>query len=297
MFLVVLGHVWDNDSYGSIWIYSFHVPLFFVISGMLLCETEPWMRAWKDIMKKLLCGLLIPYIVYEGLFIGLFGIMNHFQFDTWSGHLYGAALGAPKNTPLWFLFSLFFAELFWIFLMKFDQSRVTPAVLTVLFMIISILMGSSYQNTELIASVFRTMISFSFLGIGYYLMPVVKKLSVPAWICMLLLVLEGILSITNGKTGIYKLTWNHPVLYVICTFTGVFAVIFLLKKIRIQAFEMIGTSTITILGLHFIILRIIESVLPVLGMNMYTQVISASLIVAILTLGSVIIRKSGLKYL
>ena len=35
IFLVVLGHIY-KDNYIGLWIYSFHMPLFFMLSGYLM---------------------------------------------------------------------------------------------------------------------------------------------------------------------------------------------------------------------------------------------------------------------
>ena len=34
--LVILGHIYDASNPIKIWLYSFHMPLFFIISGFLL---------------------------------------------------------------------------------------------------------------------------------------------------------------------------------------------------------------------------------------------------------------------
>ena len=69
--LVVLGHMENISSELRIWISSFHMPLFFVISGMLLAlkgADKPIINDVKsgDEMKifvvKTARGLLVPYL-------------------------------------------------------------------------------------------------------------------------------------------------------------------------------------------------------------------------------------------
>ena len=48
--LVVLGHIWETESPATILIYSFHVPLFFLISGILMAHTQIEKRAWREIL-------------------------------------------------------------------------------------------------------------------------------------------------------------------------------------------------------------------------------------------------------
>lgn len=56
--LVVLGHASRSASLVS-WIFSFHMPLFFIVSGMLFHE-----RQFLDSFKKKVTRLLIPYLFF-----------------------------------------------------------------------------------------------------------------------------------------------------------------------------------------------------------------------------------------
>lgn len=68
--LVVSGHVISKNWEGALdshpaytWIYSFHMPLFFFISGFLIHYTFADRRAMKCLGKKAL-ALLVPYFVW-----------------------------------------------------------------------------------------------------------------------------------------------------------------------------------------------------------------------------------------
>ena len=46
IFLVVLGHIY-KDNYIGLWIYSFHMPLFFMLSGYLMyAKSVDWKCVW-----------------------------------------------------------------------------------------------------------------------------------------------------------------------------------------------------------------------------------------------------------
>lgn len=59
IFLVVLGHTTKTEELHG-YIYSFHMPLFFIISGLLY-------HARKDIVKRLVRSLLVPYVGFAFL--------------------------------------------------------------------------------------------------------------------------------------------------------------------------------------------------------------------------------------
>ena len=39
--LVIIGHISSTPSQVNVWIYAFHMPLFFIISGLIINTKEP----------------------------------------------------------------------------------------------------------------------------------------------------------------------------------------------------------------------------------------------------------------
>ena len=64
---VIIWHV-STRNYLSDWIYSFHMPLFFFLSGITLKANR---RGYKAFIKKLVKRLLPPYILYSLLYFAL----------------------------------------------------------------------------------------------------------------------------------------------------------------------------------------------------------------------------------
>ena len=62
IFLVVLGHATTGKL--SAWIYLFHMPLFFMLSGMLYSQRPSW---W-DYARRKSRHLLVPYFIYLAAF-------------------------------------------------------------------------------------------------------------------------------------------------------------------------------------------------------------------------------------
>ena len=64
--LVVIGHCYSRENYIIQFIYAFHMPFFFIASGMLYADK------WKDSMQfnlqKTARRLLVPYVVF-GFFL------------------------------------------------------------------------------------------------------------------------------------------------------------------------------------------------------------------------------------
>ena len=76
--LVVLGHIYDISNPIKIWLYSFHMPLFFIISGLLIRYTNINERDMNGIIVSKFKSLIIPYIFFELVAIFIWMCQNEF---------------------------------------------------------------------------------------------------------------------------------------------------------------------------------------------------------------------------
>ena len=101
IWLVVFGHA---PAKGHIFIYMFHMPFFFMLSGYLYRHV-----GLKEEIRRSFKGLIIPYLLYNGLLCLIAYITGVFQSDI----IYNVLLGNQEGimiryfSPLWFLISLF----------------------------------------------------------------------------------------------------------------------------------------------------------------------------------------------
>ena len=63
--LVVLGHMEDIATGTRVWISSFHMPLFFMISGILMAVKNGQERDLLQCLKKRYRGIIIPYLWFS----------------------------------------------------------------------------------------------------------------------------------------------------------------------------------------------------------------------------------------
>ena len=62
IFLVALGHMEDIATGTRVWISSFHMPLFFIVSGILMAVKDEPSNDFRETVKKKFCGIIIPYL-------------------------------------------------------------------------------------------------------------------------------------------------------------------------------------------------------------------------------------------
>ena len=104
IFLVVYGHM--RSPFMS-YIFAFHMPFFFIISGFLQKR-----RSWKDELTNSIKRLLIPYVLFNIYLL----IYSYFTGEYESDYPMSMLLGLQWNLsmacrPLWFLWALFFCRL------------------------------------------------------------------------------------------------------------------------------------------------------------------------------------------
>lgn len=128
IFLVVLGHIIATNCHLFKIIYSFHVPLFFIISGYLF-NFEKYENNFLTFLKNRFLRLLLPYFTMLLLFILFYlcfespkpfidtpvsAIVDICKSEA-IGFLYGFGIVNPYKVtpigPLWFLLALFCVEI------------------------------------------------------------------------------------------------------------------------------------------------------------------------------------------
>lgn len=100
IWLVVFGHA---PAKGHIFIYMFHMPFFFIISGFLYKK-----GGFTKEVKKITRGLLYPYLIYNFILLIVAFLIGDFQNDMICNILLGNQEGISVRyfSPLWFLVAL-----------------------------------------------------------------------------------------------------------------------------------------------------------------------------------------------
>ncbi len=196
--LVVLGHIiyelankginsnFINQLNNSI--YCFHMPLFFVLSGLglyLKFQTNKTIVTLKEI-KNLSKKLLIPYAVWSLIYLLISVLANAFItkkpiISLILGRIY-AFITLRGVAPLWFLSALFLVNLAYLLIMKSRLFKEKPIFchLTLLFFpfIVTIFAQNwFYMNKPILSNIylypiitiFRFFPSLFYVEIGYLL--------------------------------------------------------------------------------------------------------------------------------
>lgn len=127
--LVIIGHTAKGFGMLTPVISTFHMPLFFIVSGYFYKE-----KNFFDLLKRDTRSLLLPYLSVSVLFV-LYGIViaiwqhNPNKAVFWIDAFLRAGMNECAIGPLWFLLAMFWCRLFYNMLFRLVKKiTINPAI-------------------------------------------------------------------------------------------------------------------------------------------------------------------------
>lgn len=307
MFAVVMGHsirYIEGIHPIFVYIYSFNVGMFFIISGYVFKVKEN--ESCLDFIRKKFTTILLPYFgvgvisafIYKILIKRKSSLLTMFK-----GLLIASGKTLDFNAPLWFLPAIFVMSVFFYFFhrlwTKATKKDVPPWIVPILF-------GASfliYQFTKIkgfIAPWGVSTVIFAgwYFELGYQWKKhdhIISEFINKNKVYLSLLVLCGfVLSKLNGKVSVRDIKAGNSYLLwtvsVLCTTIGLYCIMVMLcektKHIK-NAIVYIGVNTMPILLYHKLIISVYRRFFHVDDvMNQYVQspVLLFAIFAAVVTL-------------
>ncbi len=175
MLTIIWGHIYYGRA-SSAFVYAFHIPLFFVLSGMVFDRSK--YPSFGSFLKKKLNSLLIPYAVFSFLTWIIwvaYTMVTHANVESYMMPLLQTFIAQGSegylvhNVPLWFVMCLFTMEVMYYFIAGFKRIWIT--VLTVLMAVISycLLNHCFFINFSIIPwSIDAAMLGIPFYAMGHW---------------------------------------------------------------------------------------------------------------------------------
>ena len=281
IFFVALGHMEDIATGTRVWISSFHMPLFFIISGILMAVKDDPSKELGESVRKRFRGTIIPYLWFSLSYflidIGNLNIVHNIDLHTFIEDTIDSAIFYGMSV-LWFLPAIFLASAGFLFLKKKYPDRiVVPAlfVIAVVSYVIKLQFAKLYASNEdsfavtsLIKIVYiflRAAIAQSFVGSGYYAKkltdsftgggsPVSKYvLSRPGAFITGCVFLAGniALAMLNGCADLRNIILNNVAIYYPAAFLGCFGIILICRALPVsRIITYFGRNSIIVMACH-----------------------------------------------
>lgn len=287
VFLVLLGHLQGDKIFCYSpyilpmceWIFSFHMALFFIVSGMLINYKSDISKDFKTTVKKRFKGIMIPYfwfsffymtVVIAALVKGTIAIDTLFINLWYVLSMYGMSV-------LWFLPTLFLAEILFIFIMKKLPDKKAVIIITcytVVFLVFAALLWKGTFESEalkrlkeFITVIIRPFVASSFITIGYFSFNIINKsqktetvgeetrfkgINVKELLIGIALMVIGASFVwINHGTDFRSLVFKNVPVYYLCAISSSIGLVLICKNIKpFKLLKFFGVNSLIFMAVH-----------------------------------------------
>lgn len=222
---IVLGHIRPQSIIGM-WLFSFHVPVFFVITGMLQAYKKQNGVLLELHIKKLIRNLLIPYIFFSIINIVISWLLGN-EINIKSA-IYSLIIGRGSHAT-WFLSALFISEIIFPYILKINDAKIRHIIIIVLFVI-----SVEWHPGGVLQTFYKSFIGCTYMYVGFSLYKIFLDKLIK-WKYILLGVIINFLSLYINykyikiRADLFNLVFGNIFIYIIGALSGSYALIAICK--------------------------------------------------------------------
>lgn len=254
--LMVIGHTCGQPLYS--WIYSFHMPLFFIISGLFF---QPKRYTIMEFLTKRYRQLLLPLIIFTTFVIVIGSMLIPEQ------NMIGKIKHSVLPGALWFLLVLFVLQVFYFIIVKVVKAnKLYLLLISIVSMFVGKLLNAYGTNFLYIGTVFSAM---PFYSLAHLFSSEIRKINQLQIGCLKLCMFSAVCFIVPLVVVLYTdktiSLWNNVIpspitLYYIIACIGSLGVFFMALSIVkgskrvVSILSYLGRNTIPIVALNQLII-------------------------------------------
>lgn len=293
--LMVIGHANAPETV-KLWIYGFHMPLFFFLAGYMFDENKWKQRGFASMVLSRGKAYLIPYFILFVINLIWKTTLDIVKNRIVDGHTFNSVLiyiGAgiyshdtlmPNCAPLWFLTCLFVSYiLFWNLIMKPNSTKKVlwiVAYLTVLWIIciierkLTITQLPWHIDVALIASV-----SMLFGNVCHMIQPRVEQFSggVKFLLQLMAFLIATVIIIKNGRIIMVINQYQNIPMFVFSATMMSALIIFIVRELYViknglieKLFSILafwGHDTLIFIGFNYLINTVVWQILKAINLD------------------------------
>lgn len=271
--LVVLGHTHTIPDELYLIIYSFHMPLFFIIAGFVYNRANNKSAFHSYLMKKIK-QYLLPYFVFSiinlaievlwRLLITKQNVNGDYFFIKIRGifFCYSDIENMPNCSPVWFLMCLFVASILFWWIMKLPlRFSWIPALLGTLINYFVLPYCKNHTSFPWKFPTFFLAVTFMYVGFILKLFIsksntiITKKLPVIVFSILLILSSFAVVVFTDNKVGMNENTYGNYLIFIITSIAISCSFILLVSKMNFLENSFIlwlGRNTLCFIGFNYV---------------------------------------------
>ena len=316
MLAVIIAHICSGPLHE--WIYTFHMPLFFFLSGYVFSNKEEF----NIFIKKKAKALLVPYFSL-GIPMVVFTVLLKIYYNTFTvdstKELIKDFIYQKRQWTLWYIACLFFLNIFFYIITKFIKNNILRGAIVALLACV----GLVYYKTGGLPLPWNIDVCFTalpFFFVGYAFKQSKNRIEEKhskKYLTVLLFLLFGAVNVIFGYLNIkttgkglemFDSEYANPLFTYLSAFSGIFAVIIFSKFFSFKPIKFIGEKSLLYYAWHQTIMIPITKIgLGLLGFEHPTDIsqpyywyyksVQFAVILIVLTVATIIVEKTDLKVL
>ena len=268
IYLVVLAHTALYKP-AEAFIYTFHMPFFFFMSGYLFSFEK--YTSYSQFAKRRFRQLIVPYIIFNIItYLLWFFVLRKVGDD--ANEAVGAlspiisaltvnAKGMVHDIPLWFLAALFVVEN--IYYLIYKNKRYAVVATAILFLLAVI--NNAFNPVRLPFCIDISLVAILFYRLGSVLREKGDKIFNP-YLFVLSVIVTVLVFVLNGKVAMHTDYYNNIFLFVAGGVAGCYMMSYLCKMLQSLFGERtfvqnIARNTLLICALHLIVFAFLKGIM------------------------------------
>ncbi|MGD8271633.1 MAG: acyltransferase family protein [Desulfobacterales bacterium] len=299
--LVVYGHTAGFGFLLEKFAYSFHMPLFFFVSGYLL-KPKYLYESFNSYFAKHIKSLVIPYasfwLISYACWLPTQALRSRAQqyaelpfWDPVLGLIYGVYTKLYVNQVLWFFPCLFCTVLLFYFISKIKNDQLI--LITLIFLGVIGPYINEQISFRLPWNVELSFVAVVFFSLGHYFcrfqfLRMVSRIKFKIFICAALTGILLIIVSINGKVNMNRMIFGNLALFYLGAFCGISLTIILSHMIpKNFCTEWLSFNTIVIFPMHVIFFNIFSGI-GVIFFNLDHSFKNSSLFSVVYIIGAIL---------
>lgn len=270
--LMVIGHIFPH-GYVQTFIYTFHMPAFFVINGILFHYSSSLRMPVHKMILQRTYSLLVPFLFFEiiAMFVQMYvyGVLLNVK-----GYIYGLLTLTYYNDPCWFLIATFCANVIFVLLQKIKNDYIIGTITVVITVF-------CYWNPLQITQpdILRSGLALGFITLGYYGS---KLLLMDSKIYFFVsIVITVVVSAMQGETSFVEFNFKNPILYVLGAISGTYMILFIAKIFKSTLIEYLGKNSLIVMATHWLFIMCIHKYCGTIDLPVSVGIITLIVIVGL----------------
>ncbi len=276
--LVVYGHIAFRPECWNVWLCSFHMPLFFFLSGITYNHEK--YSDFKVFIKNKVQTLIIPYLIFalitllwrfgwDGLYLLKDGTAIDFKYlIKQTIGIFAQIRGTSYGIGVWFIPCIFIAFILLHFIMRFANGSRIKAIITASVFLVLGYLYCTYIDIKLPWSIDAAFVAVFFMTIGCVFRPELLTMTAAGKKSLCLgggmLLLNIVFTVLNYRilgrsTGMWSNNYGSLVYFVLAAASGIALIIIISGYIKLSPIKAIGSHSIYYYGLHILIVELFNT--------------------------------------